>query len=144
MNHGCLRTRLVYGGRSARYQQRLPVPAINGSLQSMGLSQTNGIWLLLYWCFTCARLYSASLLGNQATGSMAWFPTQVHSHDTVCCCCCFKSWQHGDFIMLSHLETRLPAHDHSVTLSWHWASQSLPYLNNAERQAISDKYYFFK
>ena len=42
---------------------------------------------------------------------------------------------HG-FILNFSMETSMH-HDlisHSVTLSWHWANQSLPYPNNAERQ----------
>ena len=45
---------------------------------------------------------------------------------------------HGDFIVLPHLNTRPPAPwpaSHSVTLSWHWANQSLPNPNNAKHQA---------
>ena len=46
---------------------------------------------------------------------------------------------HGDFIVLPHWVIRLPAPynllSHSVTLYRHWASQSLPYPSNAERQA---------
>ena len=47
---------------------------------------------------------------------------------------------HGDFIMLPHWDTRPPVPwpwSHSITLSWHWANQSLPYQyhNNAEHQA---------
>ena len=44
-----------------------------------------------------------------------------------------------NFIVLPHWETRGHQHYnlicHSVTFSWHWATQSLPYHNNAKLQA---------
>ena len=45
---------------------------------------------------------------------------------------------HGKFIVLPHWETGHQHHDlisHSVTLSWHWSNQSIPYPNNAEHLA---------
>ena len=49
---------------------------------------------------------------------------------------------HRNFIVLPHWETRVPAQwpdillSHiTVTLSWHWANQSSPYLINAEFHA---------
>ena len=49
-------------------------------------------------------------------------------------------YTHGDFIVLPHWNTRLPAPwpanvlSHSVALSWHGTNQSLPYPNKAKHQ----------
>ena len=59
------------------------------------------------------RLHSAAPLGNQAIRTMTWYPTQSHYPDT----------EPHDLI------------PHSVTLSWHWANQSLQYSNNAKHLA---------
>ena len=44
---------------------------------------------------------------------------------------------YGNFIVLTHWNTRPPAPwaSHSVALSWQWANQSLSYANNVEHQA---------
>ena len=66
-------------------------------------------------------------------------------------CCCFTSYQHlrsdqdrtrivtvmhthGNFMVLPHWDTR-PQDPWPDPFSWHWANQSLPYPNNAERPA---------
>ena len=50
---------------------------------------------------------------------------------------------HCHVIVLLHWETRLSAPwTHSLTLSWHWTNQSLPYPNNADHQLENGTYTF--
>ena len=64
------------------------------------------------------------------------YPGKIYGHIRMT----IDLWQYS--IMLSHRETNLISH--SVTLSWHWANQYLPYPSNAQFQARQRQVYIVK
>ena len=96
-------------------------------MHTKGMAQATKLWQWRPHYFSLVVRWSMKLCFT-LVGQARW--GDGYRFVTVC--------THGDFIMLPHWNTRLLAPfllSYSVTLSWHWTNQSLPYYNNAEHQA---------
>ena len=70
-------------------------------------------------------------------GMKLCFPRPVDGREPTCDGA--HSWRLYSAVSLEHQELHPVLLSYSVTLSWYWANQSLPYLNNDERQAREQK-----
>ena len=98
-----------------------------------GLSAETQRWIRIYWQQQVNSCWCFTPLQHLRLCQIEYQLVTVHTHGDSTVMATGKS-EHWHHVPISH----------SITLSWYWANQSLPYPNNAECQARTRNYQFCK